>query len=350
MTNLIARFRWTAVVVVAASLSVVAVSMWALGYDPVMAAGAAWRSAFGSEFAVFSGTLKRATPLLTLGVAVALAFRAGVLNIGADGQFLAGAMAAAATGIGMGGGMPAPLLLAMELLSGIGAGAAWAGVAAYLKHRHAVNEVVSTLLLNFVAINIVGFLVRGPLQEPARAYPQTAQLPEAGRLPAIVSGQQLHFGTLIAVCVAASAWWYFGHTPAGFRARTVGVSASVARSAGLVGVSGVQARSLILSGAVAGLAGFCEVAGTTYAVYEGLSPGFGYTAIAVALLGNLSPFGMLASATMFGALAAGADGMQRDAGVPPEFATVAAAMIILGTLVAATMQRRRFMPGAGRSD
>ncbi len=350
MTSGLPRVRGTAAAVFFASIALVAVCIWAAGYDASRAGSAAWNAAFGSPFAFFSGTLKRATPLLTLGIAISVAFRAGVLNIGADGQFLAGAAASVAVALTF-SSWPRMVLLPMELLVGACAGAAWAGGAAVLKRRYAVGEVVSTLLLNFVATNLIGYLVRGPLQEPSHSYPQTPQIAPAGRLPILLPGQRLHWGFVIAVAVAIGAWWFFQRTAAGFRMRVVGASPSVAYSAGLIDVGAVQARALIASGAIAGLAGCCEVAGVTYGLYEGLSPGYGYTAIAVALLGGLGAGGVVVSALLFGALAAGADGMQRDAGIPPEFASIAAAMMILGMLIASTVQRARgAAPAPIRSD
>lgn len=321
-----------------ASVIAVGVIIRAFGYDPAQAVRAAWRASFGSPFAILSGTLKRATPLIGLGIAVSVAFRAGVLNIGADGQFLAGASAAVATGLAF-SGLPAAVLLPIELAAGACGGAIWAGIAATLRRRHDVTEVVSTLLLNFVAMNLVGYLVRGPLQEPSRVYPESSLLGTAARLPLLVRGQRLHYGFAIACVLAGGAWWFATRTASGFRARVVGMSPSVARNASLIDVATVQSRALVASGAIAGIAGFSEVAGVTYRLYDGLSPGYGYTAIAVALLADLNPVGVLASGVMFGALGAGADGMQRDAGIPAEFAAVVAALVILGALVVSTVQR-----------
>ncbi|MDA1081938.1 MAG: ABC transporter permease [Gemmatimonadetes bacterium] len=318
-------------VVVVAALSLVSLTIALAGFDVSTAARAALDGAFGGSFAIFSATLKRTTPLLFLGVAVAVAFRAGVLNIGAEGQFLAGAAAAAAVGL------HAPvesavMMLPLEFAAAATAGMGWAAIAAWLKARFGVTEVVSTLLLNFVAINAVGFLVRGPLQEPTFTYPQTLPLGESARLPLLVDSQRLHWGFVIALLVAIGAWWVFQNTAAGFRARISGISRSAAESAGLIAVGRVQASALLASGAIAGIAGFSEVAGVTYRLYEGLSPGYGYTAIAVALLGRLHPIGIIASAVLFGALGSGADSMQRNAGIPAEFASVLAAVILLGVL------------------
>ena len=324
--------------VFAGAVSVVTLIIAGAGYDISAAAEAAVNGAFGSTFAIVSATLKRATPILMLGLAVAVAFRAGVLNIGAEGQFLAGAASACALGLAVGGGTGRGVVVA-ELCVGVVAGGCWAGVAAWLKRRFDTTEVVSTLLLNFVALNFVAFLVRGPLQEPTGAYPQSAVLDSVARLPLLFSGQRLHAGFVLALVSALVAWWFFRSTAAGFRVRITGAGPNAAATAGLVNVTKVQTWSLVGSGALAGLAGACEVTGVTYALYEGLSPGYGYTAIAVALLGGLNPLGIVVSSILFGALGAGADAMQRDAGVPAEFASVAAALVILGVLA---------VPGASR--
>lgn len=315
--------------IVAVALIVLLIA--AAGYDVSRAAQAAVDGAFGSVFAIVSATLKRTTPILLLGLAVAVAFRAGVLNIGADGQFLVGASTACALALAV-GSRAGSAVIAAEILVGAAAGGCWAGISAVLKRRFGVMEVVSTLLLNFVALNFVGFLVRGPLQEPTGAYPQSSALDPVARLPLLIDGQRLHVGFALAVVLAAGMWWFFRNTAAGFRLRATGASRTAAEVAGRIDVGSVQFRALVASGAIAGLAGACEITGVTFALYEGLSPGYGYTAIAVALLGGLNPLGIVASATLFGALGAGADAMQRNAGVPSEFAAVAAALVVLGML------------------
>jgi simple sugar transport system permease protein len=335
-----------AVGIVACALGTVAAVMVAAGYDVGGAARAAVHGALGSSFAVFSATLKRATPILMLGLAVAVAFRTGVLNIGAEGQFLAGAASACMVGLYAPPSLGRATLL-LEIIVGVAAGAAWAGIAALLKRRFDVMEVVSTLLLNFVAANFVGYLVRGPLQEPTHAYPQSSQLAVTARLPMLIDGQRLHVGFVIALMLALGAWWVFRSTAVGFRFRATGAGRAAAASAGLIDVNAVQMQALVASGAIAGLAGACEMTGVTYVLYEGLSPGYGYTAIAVALLGGLHPIAIIASAILFGALGAGADAMQRDAGVPAEFAAVAAALVILGVL-ALPAARRLLRPASLR--
>lgn len=333
------------VAVVAVALIVLAIVIGLAGFNVHLAVWAAVDGALGSSFAVLSATLKRATPLLFLGISVAVAFRAGVLNIGAEGQFLAGAAAAALVGLHP-PAMPGPVIIFLEGTAATVAGGAWAAIAAWLKVKFRVAEVVSTLLLNFVAANLVGFLVRGPLQEPKHSYPQSRVIDEVARLPLIVPGQRLHWGFVLALCTALGAWWFFRYTASGFRAFVSGLNPTAAASAGMVSVTRVQAWALIVSGAIAGVAGFSELTGVTYALYEGLSPGYGYTAIAVALLGALHPIGIIAAAGLFGALGAGADAMQRDAGIPAAFGSVLAAVVVLGVLtipaIHSRLQRRIF--------
>jgi simple sugar transport system permease protein len=305
----------------------VALLAWAAGHDPARALGALWRGSLGSEYALFSATLLRAVPLILTGLAVALAFTAGVMNIGAEGQLLAGATAATAIGLAA-GGLTAWVVLPLALVGGGAAGAAWAAVPAWLRRRFGVLEVISTIMMNFVALYMVGYLVRGPLQEPLGIYPQSAQLPPSVHLP-LLFGTRLHLGFVIALVAGIGAWWALRHTAAGFRVRVIGSSPDAARSAGLIDVASTAFRAFLVSGAIAGLAGAVEVSGVTYSLYENLSPGYGYTAIAVALVGALNPMLVVFSGIVFGALEAGAAAMQRDAGVPSVLATVVEAAIIL---------------------
>lgn len=301
------------------------------GFDAGAALAALWRGAAGSPDAFLSATLVRATPLLFAGLGVALAFRAGVLNIGADGQLLAGATAVtitALTGIGSLGfaGIVLGLLVAAM------AGAAWAWVPAWLKRRFGALEVISTIMLNFVALHAVSYLVRGPLQEPTGVYPQSSTIPDAARLPALIETSRLHAGFVIAIGLAILAAAAMRYSAAGFRLRAVGANPAAAMSAGRIDVGSVQSRAFLLSGALAGLAGGTEVLGVTFALYENLSPGYGYTAIAVALVAGLRPAAVIPSSILLGGLGAGATAMQRDAGVPAGAAAVTEAVLVLTLL------------------
>lgn len=286
-----------------------------------------WRGSIGTSSAFFSGTLVRAIPLIVIGVGVSLAFRAGVFNIGGEGQFALGAIAASIVGLFL--PSVSVVSVAMVLVSACVAGALWAGIAAFLRARFGVLEVISTLMLNFVAANLVSYLVRGPLQEPSRIYPQSELIVEAARLPRLWPETRLHLGILVAGIVAALAWWFLARTAAGFRLRVVGASPTAARVTGRVNAGRVAAIALVASGTLAGLAGGLEVSGVTYALYENLSPGYGFSAIAVAILAGLHPLRVVLAALLFAALETGALGMQRDAGVPAVLASVLEALVIL---------------------
>ena len=298
------------------------------GYPVGESLTALWRGAFGSWSVLASGTLVRATPLLFAGLAVSVAFRAGILNIGAEGQLLMGATAATAVAVLLPSSMGfAGVLLA--LMAGVLAGGAWASVAGVLRQRFGVLEVISTIMLNVVALHITGMLVRGPLQEPTGTFPQSAMVEQALRLPRLVAGTRFHAGVALAVLSALGLAWFLRATAPGFRLRMTGANPRAAASAGGIDVARVSLLAFITSGALAGLGGAVEVTGVTFALYENLSPGYGYTAIAVALLARLNPVSAIGSAIVFGALEAGASAMQRDAQVPAGMVGVVEAGVIL---------------------
>lgn len=304
-----------------------------------------WDGAFGSGYAFFSATLVRATPLLFVGLAVALAFRAGVLNIGAEGQLILGAIGASTVALAF-PGLPRPLLVLTMLAGGAIAGGLWAGIAALLRLRFGVLEVISTIMLNFIAAATVSWAVRGPLQEPTGVYPMSESFVDAAHWPFLIPGQRLHLGFALGVALALGLSFVLRRTAAGFRIRAVGAGASAAASAGGVAVSAVIARTFVLSGLLAGAAGASEVGGVTWALYEGISPGYGYTAIAVALLARLDPRWVIVTAIGFGALEAGGAAMQRNAGVPAVAVQIVTATTLLAVL-AATRWRAR---NRGASD
>ena len=301
------------------------------GYDPGSAFGALIQGAFGSTDAFLSITLVRAVPLLLTGLAVTLAFRAGVWNIGAEGQLYAGAVLAVWVGLA-GEGLPAPLLLPAVLAGSALGGAAWAWLPAFLKVRRGVGEVITTLLLNFVALDLAEWMVNGPLQESRGVFPSTDAIADAARLPLIFPGSRLHWGFGLAVAVAFATWFVLRFTAFGFRLRALGASADAAAASGRVDAPRLTYRVFLLSGALAGLAGGVQIAGVTYVLYKGLSPGHGYTAIAVALLAGLHPLGVLATGTFFGALEGGAAAMQRAAGIPAPWVRGVEALVILSVI------------------
>jgi ABC-type uncharacterized transport system permease subunit len=299
-----------------------------------------------AELTLIADALVRATPLMLAGLAVALAFKAGVFNIGAEGQLLAGAAAAAAVSF-LWSDTLGSFVLVVSLLAGSCAGALWAAVAAELRRRFHVLEIISTIMLNFIAIHLVSYLVRGPLQEPTRIFPQTPALEPFAQLPVIIPGTRLHFGFPVAIFLAAALAWFFARTTAGFRIRAAGASPKAAWTVGRIDVGRTSFIVFLASGAIAGLAGGIEVTGVTFALYENLSPGYGYTGIAVALIAGLNPGLVIVSGIFFGVLQTGALALQREFAIPSSLASVAEAVLILAVLSVAAY-RGRAMIGLSR--
>jgi simple sugar transport system permease protein len=320
-----------------AGLLVLAVGLELAGYDSGAALGALWSGAFGSWYAITSATLVRAVPLILIGLGLALAFRGGAFNIGGEGQFYAGAIAATWIGLSV-GGLPSPIAIAAVLSGAALAGAIWVAIPVLLRVRYGVLEVISTLLLNFVAEALTSLLVQGPLQESQRIYPQSDPIAGTARLP-LLPGTRLHAGLLLALAGALLLRWIFTRTLWGFRLRAVGLGPRAAEIAGRIDSRWMAALALALSGAIAGLAGGVEVAGVSYALFQNLSPGYGFTAIAVALLGRLHPGGVVLAGLLFGALEAGAGAMQREADVPAVAVYVVEAVVILAVLLAESARR-----------
>lgn len=283
--------------------------------------------------------LVRATPLLLTGLAVALAFRAGLWNIGAEGQFLAGAVAAAWVGTAWPIGSPLVAVIVVPLVAGA-FGALWAAIPAVLKVRFGVLEVITTIMLNFVAEHLVSALVHGPLQEAARTYPQSDPIAASMRLAPLVAGTRLTWGLPIGIALAVALWVWLSRTTAGFALRAVGANPAAARVSGGIDVRRVMLLTFLTSGALAGLAGAIEVSGVTFALYERLSPGYGYTAIAVALLARLHPLWIVPSALFFGALESAAAALQRSAGVPSVVVYAVEAAIIIAVVILDRRWRR----------
>lgn len=295
--------------------------------DPRAALSALWGGAFGTKNDL-GNTLTEMTPLLLTGLGVAVAFRARLFNIGGEGQFLVGALAASALGTSGWKHLPMPILLPLALVGGALAGAAWGGLAGVMRVARGVPEVISTIMLNFVALQLLSFLVHGPMQEASKALPSTEPLPPSATLPVILPPTTLHAGFLLALAAAAAAAVFLSGTRAGFALQVVGANPAAARVAGIA-VARVQLETMLLSGALCGLAGAVQLSGRLGTISENYSPGYGFAAVAVALLGRLNPFGLVASALFFGALAAGSGAMERSAHVSSVLVYVIQAVALL---------------------
>jgi simple sugar transport system permease protein len=334
------RFLLPSLLALLVAFAVGAIVVSLAGRDPWLAFTALWNGSFGSLDSLSEVGVK-SCPLLLIGIAVAIAFRAGIWNIGGEGQLLAGAITVAwlgssATELPRWGALP------LTLFAAACAGALWGAVAAFLKVRRNVNEVISTIMLNFVAIGLVSYLVHGPLMETAGAYPQTNAVGEALRLPRFDPSLRLHAGILIALVAAGLSFVLLFRTVLGYEMRAVGANPEAAELAG-IHIGRCVFLTLLLSGGLAGLAGGIEVSAVTFRVYEKFSPGYGFTAIAVALLGRLHPAGVVGAALLFGALEAGSNSMQRVAGVSSVLVSVLQATVIFSLLAieGGTALRRR---------
>jgi ABC-type uncharacterized transport system permease subunit len=218
---------YSAVAAVGVGLAALIIGLQLAGFDPEISLGALWSGSFGSWDAFTSATLVRAVPLILIGLGIAIAFRGGALNIGAEGQFYAGAIAATWVGLQL-GSAPRPVAITLLVIAAAVAGLLWVVVPVWLKLRFGVLEVISTLLLNFIAVSLVSLMVQGPLQEPERIYPQSEAIPEAARLPLLLSGSRLHAGLVIALLAGLILWYVFTRTLWGFQLRAVGLGPKAA--------------------------------------------------------------------------------------------------------------------------
>jgi general nucleoside transport system permease protein len=316
----------SSLVAVALALLVGAALILASGANPLAAYAALIEGAFGSWNSV-AETLLRAIPLTFTGLAIAIAFRAGAFNLGAEGQLFLGATAAAFVGLSM-PEMPAGIVIPSMVLTAAAVGALWSLAAGVLKLRFGANELITTIMLNYIAILLVSFLLRGPLQEAAGYLPQTERLASTARFPALIEGTRLHMGFFLALLAVAACHFALWHTTWGFRLRVVGLNARAAFNAGHR-VTAITVSAFLVSGALAGLAGYMEVVGVQRRMIENLSPGFGYTGIIVALLGRTNPIGVLAAAVLFAALQVGGTTMQAASGVPSTLTTIVQGLVVL---------------------
>jgi simple sugar transport system permease protein len=278
-------------------------------------------------------TLVKAAPLVFTGLAVTVAFRAKFWNIGAEGQLLAGAMAAAF--IGAREGLPAWSLVPLMIAAGALAGSVWAMLPAVLKTRYKVDDVVTTLLLNFVLFYGMLALLDGPWKDPLSGYPDSPDIRMEAEFPILLRATRLHLGVLLAAAAAAGVWLLLRHTTLGFEIDAVGENPNAARYAG-IHIAAVTLLTAVVSGALAGLAGVGEVAGIHFQVMAGLSPGYGYTGIVIAMLARLNPIGVVPAAIFFAIIITGAEAMSRATGVPVFLADVIQGMSLI-TMLAALM-------------
>ena len=311
------------------------------GANPFAVLGQIATGALGSKLAILE-TLNRATPLIFTGLAVAVAFRAKLWNIGAEAQLYAGAIVAVLLGTGA---LGSPLVLPVSAMVAMLAGALLLLGPVLLKTRLGVDEVVTTLLLNFIMLLFVSYLLEGPMKDPmGMGWPKSPALIAEARLPRIVEGLRLHWGFALAVLAAVVVWVIQTTTTLGFEIRAVGQNPEAARFAGMP-VNAVLVKTALLSGGLAALAGWSEVAGLKGHLSSDLSPGFGYTGIIVAMLALLHPLGVILTAIFVAGIFVGSDAMSRAAGVPTYIADMLMATALLFMVLAILLTHVRVVRG-----
>jgi general nucleoside transport system permease protein len=312
------------------------------GADPISAYAEFLIVPLTSRFSALE-VLVAATPLLLTGTAVALAFRGGYWNIGAEGQLLVGAIMAAA--IGQIAGLPQVVAIPLMIFGGAVGGALWALGPALLRVRFGIDEVVTTLLLNPVALLLVNGLLHGPWRDPVSGFPESPRIVESAEFPQLLERSRVHLGFLVALGIVLVVGYVVGRTPAGLRLRAVGLSPQGARFAG-IDVGRTLLLTALASGAIAGIAGVGEVAGIQYRLTAGLSPGYGYTGIVVATLGTLTMPGVTLAALLLGDLSVGASSAGRALGIPSQLGAVVQATLLLVTIALLAIRRNRLVGAA----
>lgn len=287
------------------------------------------RPDFASGIRPFTETLTFATPLIAAGLGVALAFRVGLFNIGGQGQMLIGAASAGWVGFSL--HLPFGLHLIVAVIAGLIGGAAWGGLVGLLKARTGANEVIVTIMLNFVALYLVSFLLRTPiLQTPGSNNPKTPPMDDTAIFPLLFGpGYNIHFGLIFVIAATVYVWYLLGRSSLGFQFRAVGENPHAARVAG-INVKNVYVYAMLISGALVGLAGSAQVLGTiTTGFGAGIDAGIGFDAITVALLGRSKPWGVFFAGILFGAFKSGGFTMQASEGIPIDIVLVVQSLIVL---------------------
>ncbi|KPL72977.1 ABC transporter permease [Leptolinea tardivitalis] len=307
--------------------------IWWVGGNPLLAYKGLLQGAFGSVRAL-SETTVWASPYIFAGLAVAVGFKGGLFNIGGEGQLAFGAVAASWAGYALPGIFHAqiPPILHILLSVGIGmlAGAIWGGIPGYLKAKTGAHEVINTIMMNYIALNLTSFLLNGPMKDPSpsNVIARTPLIAESARIPAIFPNYRFHWGFILALALAFGVWWLLWKTRLGFEIRTTGLNPDAAKYAG-IDVAKTIVIAMSLSGALAGLAGAIEVTALNYRHELGFSSGYGFDAIAIALLGKNHPLGVVLASLLFAAMRNGATKMQFLTQIPVDIISIIQALILL---------------------
>ncbi len=316
---------------VIAALMVSAVVLIILGVNPIRAYASMFYGAFGTLGGLYQSLVK-ATPLLLVGLGICIAFKASVINVGGEGQIIMGALAGTSIALAL-PGVPGWLLVPLGLLAGFMAGAFWGFIPGILKARFRVNEILSTIMMNSIALQFMNFLLQGPMMDPEGVsagtfLAQTARLPANAWLPRIVPRTLLHAGVYVAIALAVAVYVFLWRTTIGYEIRAVGLNPNASRYSA-INVPFNQALSMTLAGGLAGMAGIIEVLGVHRRILEGFSGGYGFTGIVAALLGSLHPLGLIPASVLFGGLLVGSNTMQRSMQVPSALIQAILGLVVL---------------------
>ncbi len=320
----------------AAGLLIGAIPIWLSGANPLTAYAVMFAGAFGGTRQL-TETLLKVGPLLLMSLGLTVAFRGRVWNIGGEGQYFIGALTGTVVGLFLQNSLPGFILIPLMLVAGMLGGALWAGLAALLKIRFGINEIIATLMLNYIAQYIILYVARVPLKDPDSFLPQSAQLLSPARMFTL-AGTRIHIGVIIALLLIPVIYLLLWKTPLGFRIRAIGSNPNVAYHAGMNVVWGL-AFALLFSGALAGLTGIIEVSALYTRLKGDISGDYGFTGILVALLGRLHPVGVLFAAIFFAALTIGAQTMHSVYGLPIALAQVIQGIVVLFVLAADALAR-----------
>lgn len=315
-----------------------------MGANPIIGYGELLKGMAGTKQNVAESLLKT-TPLLIIALGIAIAFTASVWNIGAEGQFYMGALFSTWLVLVL-PSLPWIVLIPLAAVVAAIAGGLWGGIVGFLRAKFSVNEIIVTVMMNYIAIFFIRFMVQGPLRETQSSgvgFPRTDPVPQSVWLPKIIPGTRLHLGFIAALVLAGLVYFLLRHTVFGYRLRAVGKNPTAALYSG-INVNAMIFRAMALSGALAGVAGLVEVFGVHHRLLDGISPGYGFIGIIVTLLGKQNPLGIVIAATLLAALNVGASTMQRGIGIPVSLVTAIEYLMVFLVVGAGILQTHYFVP------
>jgi simple sugar transport system permease protein len=341
ITSFFYRGNIFSVLIIILSFTVAGVLLFASGVDPISAYLAMGYGLFGTTFGI-SEIFVAATPLLIIGLGLIFAFRCGVWNIGVEGQLYMGALGATMVGIAFTDSpIPSFLQIVITIFAGFIMGAVWGFIPGVLRAKRGINEILSTLMLNYIAIWFVHYMIHWPLLDPMKWVQRTYDISTSSELPVLLSGTRLHAGIVLAIILVVVTYILFKKTTIGYRIKAVGSNPQAAKFAG-ISVSRTIILVMVISGGLSGVAGGVEIMGIHHDLADNFSPGYGFISIAVVLLGSMNALGVLAASFFFGGLSSGAGYLQRAMRISPSFIFIIEGIVILFLLTREFFIRRQY--------